>query len=330
MKQHKPYLFVSLLAVVALTTLISSMSCNSCRRSPEGASTGQSVTTEPTLEPIVPAGYKKIAPAPVDDSRQMLTQTGAVFRGALKDVRFSYDACAGPRTDYGFSDVSPLAGEKLEAQVTVKVLGGPTPRGTWLSVSELPKLALDSEYVVFLRNTDWTYSPIVGDLVFRVETVAGREVLVNPEGRAVTGWGEDGPRLTAGKVSEAVGSQVHGYRRADAGDRGDTAPSNETDAKGEAHLATEVAPGQPATQGRAPDVTMVRAPSAAKIRASGMFARPAISAAAVANEQTIPVNALVATIKDSAERDRIQIGGRVALDPNWKCWSSTPTLKAKR
>jgi hypothetical protein len=54
----------------------------------------------------VPAGYKKIAPASLDDSGQMLGQTAAIFRGSLKSVQFTYEGCAGPRTNYVFSDSS--------------------------------------------------------------------------------------------------------------------------------------------------------------------------------------------------------------------------------
>ena len=141
-----------------------------------------------------------------------------MFRGTLKDVRFTFENCAGPRTDfsYVFSDASPLLGTRVDSAVSVKVLGGPTPNGTWVNVTELPELALDSEYVVFLRNTDWTFSPIVGNLAFRVETLAGREMLVDPSGRAVTGWGDDGPVLSATAVSDVVGNRRRGYQSVEA------------------------------------------------------------------------------------------------------------------
>jgi hypothetical protein len=200
----------------------------------------------------------------------------------------------------------------VEAQVNLRVLGGPTPRGTWLAVSELPQLALDSQYVVFLRNTDWTFSPIVGNLAFRVETIAGREVLVNPDGRAVTGWGENGPLLSAGTVSEEVGNRLHGYRGTDTRDHGQKEASGTPDPKGEVTRTDVVIASQPATQGRPPDSMLARAPSAAEIRNSGMFERPAVSGAAIADEPTVSLNSLVGAIKAAAEKDRIQIGGRGA------------------
>ena len=88
-------------------------------------------TTEPPRpEPVVPAGYQKIAPAPIDSSEQMLAQTATIFRGVLKDVRFTYDDCAGPRTTYVFSDSTTLMGTQVQPQVTVRVFGGPTPYDT--------------------------------------------------------------------------------------------------------------------------------------------------------------------------------------------------------
>jgi hypothetical protein len=315
-------LFASLSAVIALLS--------GCRSKPPAQ---QSTTGEPQQalpEPVVPAGYQKIAPAPMDTSAQMLGQTATIFRGVLKDVKFTYENCAGPRTNYVFSDSSSIAGEKVASEVNLRVLGGPTPRGTWVGVSELPKLALDSQYVVFLRNTDWTFSPIVGNLVFRVETIGGREVLVHPSGRAVTGWGEDGPLLSAAVVSEAVGSRLHGYRGTEAPASAESRASAETDPKGEVRPANAIAPPQTADQGRVPDAPIARAPSAAEIRRAGMFARPALLASAISNEPTVSVNSFMGSIREAADKANVRIGGRVALDPNWRCWSSTPTMKVAR
>jgi hypothetical protein len=172
----------------------------------------------------------------------MLAQTATMFRGSLKSVQFTYDGCAEPRTNYVFSDSSSLVGAQVQSTVTLKVLGGPTPGGKWVEVSELPKLALDSQYVTILRNTDWTFSPIVGNLVLRVEVIAGREVLVHPSGHAVTGWGADGPLLSAASVSEVVGSKLHGYRGFDAPPTDDQPTSGATDPKGELRSADSAAP----------------------------------------------------------------------------------------
>ena len=303
----------------AVSVVVTALACQKTPRSGVQETSG-----DPLPEPVVPPGYQKIAPQAVDDATGMLSQTATIFSGSLKDIRFTFENCAGPRTNYVFSDASSLAGSPVQSEVTLKVLGGPTPSGKWVAVSELPQLALDSRYVVFLRNTDWTFSPVVSDLVFRVESVAGREILVHPTGRAVTGWDESGPVLSAGTVSDAVGRRVRGYKRADTpapGDRPDSATTNPLPQMGR---------GNPPPPGRPPDSTLDSAPSLADVRKAGLFERPPLVESAIANEQTLGAEAFVSAVRSAAERSRVQIGGRLALDPNWRCWSSTPTARVAR
>jgi hypothetical protein len=286
-------------------------------------------TTEPPLpEPAVPAGYQKIAPAPVDSSAQMLRQTAVVFRATLRSVQFTYNDCSGPRTNYVFSDSRSLVGAQVDAQITVSVLGGPTPNGTWIRVREIPQLALDSQYVTFLRNTDWTLSPIIGNLVFRLEMIAGREVSVSPTGHAVTGWGENGPLLSDAPVSEAVGRQLLRYRLSDPSTQAGHSSSAETNPGADVAPATGDPPA-PAT-GRTQNTTIARAPTLAEARRVGLFARPAVSGQAIADERTVSVESFVTEVRDSADRARINIGGRTALTPYWRCWGYIPTVRARR
>lgn len=256
----------------------------------------------------------------------MLAQTATIFRGSLKSVQFTYDDCAGPRTNYVFSDSDSLLGDKVQATVTLRVLGGPTPDGKWVGVSELPTLALDSEYVTFLRNTDWTFSPIVGSLVFRVETIAGREVLVDPNGRAVTGWGADGPLLSAAPVSEVVGTKLRGYKGSDAPAKDDRPTTAASDPKGELRSAESATPPPASTR----DSLLARAPSLDETRRAGLFARPAILPSAIANEPTVSIDSFVVATRVAADRAQVNIGGRLTLDPSWKCWRSTLTAKTFR
>lgn len=283
------------------------------------------------LEPQVPAGYTKIAPAPADTSAQMLAQTSAVFRGTIKDVRFTYDDCGGPRTNYIFSDSSSLLGSPVSSEVTLSVLGGPTPNGTWVRVSEIPRLALNSEYVVFLRNTDWTYTPIVANLVFRREVAGGRELLVDPSGHALAGWGDDGPVLSAARVSDAVGQQVRGYRGAEGRKSPENPSSGEENPNGAVQGGEGNAPPPPPpSPSRTGGSPLTSAPSPEEIARAGLFARPALSAGAIANEQTATVESLLTAARAAAARDRVNIGGRVTLVPYWKCWSITPTAPGRR
>jgi hypothetical protein len=256
----------------------------------------------------------------------MLAQTATVFRGSLKSVQFTYDGCSGPRTNYVFSDSSSLLGTVVESTVTVKVLGGPTPSGRWVGVSQLPTLALNSQYVTFLRNTDWTFSPIVGNLVFRVETIAGREVLIHPDGHAVTGWGPDGPLLSAVAVSERAGGKHHGYKNPGDPRAGDMPTSSAPGPNGEIRQRDTAAP----TPARPPDSPLARAPSAAEIAKAGLFAKPDLIPSAIANERTASIESFVAATREAAGQAQVTIGGRLTLDPNWKCWSSTPTANVRR
>ena len=283
---------------------------------------------EPPREvPVVPAGYTKIPPAPLDTPTQMLAQTATIFRGKLKEIHFTYDPCGGPRTQYVFGDASPLAGATIGPSVTLKVLGGQTPTGTWVSVSELPQLALDSEYVVFLRNTDWTYSPIVSNLIFRQETVGGRQVLVDPDGHLVTGWNEDGPSLSAEAVSEPVGLERRSIRAVWPVPPTQSAQST-SDTPDPRVVVRTAGSGDANQSAPSPAVTASELSITNKeIRASGMFARPTLAEAAVANQRSATTESLISAVTAAAERANIRIGGRLTLDPYWKCWSSTPTVK---
>jgi hypothetical protein len=312
-----------LIDILAAVTLAAAAGVLGCRSKPPS---DQIPTAPPALEPHVPLGYQKIAPASVDDTVQMMKQTATVFRGSLRSVQFTYEDCAGPRTNYVFSDSSTLLGAKVQPTVVLKILGGPTPGGRWVGVSELPRLALDSQYVVFLRNTDWTFSPIVGQLVFRVEAIAGKDVLVAPSGRAVTGWGADGPVLSTAAVSEVVGSKRHGYKGSDAATTDDHATSAVTDPRGEQRPADRPGPA-PAP---APDSLLASAPSPADIARAGLFARPALWSSAITNQPTASIDSFVAAIRASAASVRVDIGGRLTLEPSWKCWRSTPTARVAR
>jgi hypothetical protein len=290
-----------------------------------GCATERAANTggEPPLpEPAVPAGYRKIAPGPAETSRQMLAQTASVFRGVLKEIRFSYDDCAGPRTNYVFNDASTLLGTEVPQQVTVRVYGGPTPRGTWVEISEQPQFALDSEYVVFLRNTDWTYSPIVGNLALRREMVAGRELLIDPEGYVVTGWGDRGPKLSVHPVSEAVGQRLDRHARP----RPELASSGSAEPKPQVKPATGPAPSPAAGPFEGP--ALADPPSLAEIRKD--FAKPAVSLSALGEVPAFPVQALADAVRLAATSAGVEIGGKMELFPLWRCAQWTPTVRPRR
>ena len=290
-----------------------------------------SVVEEPArAEPALPAGYVKTPPAPAQTSRAILSQTAAVFIGRVVSVKHTFDDCAGPRTNYVISEARSLFGTEVPSQVTLSVFGGPTPRGTWMSSDDLPHLALDGRYTVFLRNTDWTFSPILRNLAFRSETVAGREVLVDSEGRLVTGWGASGPVLSEAIVSEAVGRHARGYRDVQAGVRNDVAVSGVP-----AGAAPELRRGPARAGGAAaelPDLGTDRSLTRDELVRSRLFERPALTLGlpAETGRDALSPEALVSAVRAESDRIGVRVGGRVALHPYWRCWSSTPTTNASR
>jgi len=86
------------------------------------------------------------------------------------------------------------------------------PDGRWFRASEMPRFALGSRYVFFIRNTDWTFAFIIGELAYRVEMIAGRSVLVNGNGQAVTGLFESGIETNTVALTEPTGNRYRALR----------------------------------------------------------------------------------------------------------------------
>jgi hypothetical protein len=61
-----------------------------------------------------------------------------------------------------------------------------------------------------------------------------------------------------------------------------------------------------------------------------MFARPKLLVTELPNEQVVTAEAVVALVKQAAEKTNVKIGGRVTLNPYWRCWNATPTYKTRR
>lgn len=306
--------------IVATALLLSLLACERHAHPPHPSSGNPSLP-----EPVLPPGYQKIAPTSATTSRDILSQTAAIIEGDVSDVQFTYDDCAGPRTNYTLTGVRTLAGSEVPPQVTLSLFGGPLPNGSWIKTSELPRLALDSHYIAFVRNTDWTFSPIVGDVILRQEDIAGRQVLVSPEGQLVSGWGEQGVTLSV-PVTTPVGRSIHGYRTADALRGPEHLPTASPSADPQ---TTQAEPGTPPPgRARAPlaqvGSPLSSAPSAQQIRTAGFFARPAIIDSTAA-ARGISSEAFISAVKSSAHRDNLTITGRTTFIPLWRCWSFTRT-----
>ena len=128
-----------------------------------------------------------VRPRALHDLESVVRQLNAIVLADMRDMSTMYDRCEGPRTVLQLANVRTLLGGPHTDTMQLRVFGGPIPGGRYARDSEAPRYAVGRRYLLFLFNTDWRFSPVIGDLAFRVERVAGREVLVSPDGQGVTG-----------------------------------------------------------------------------------------------------------------------------------------------
>jgi hypothetical protein len=129
--------------------------------------------------------------APADSLRRGILQTAAIVEGLVSEIRYEYTDEDGPWTHVTLSDIRAIQGDAPPI-VEIRQFGGPLPDGRFMVAAELPVFVAGKDYIVFLRSGSWNVSPVVGDLALRAERIANREVLVNSDGQAVTGVGDDG------------------------------------------------------------------------------------------------------------------------------------------
>ena len=164
-----------------------------------GAAQAQGQTqTQPQTQATIarPAPANAAQPRAVTDLASAVTQTAAVIEATVGELRNEYSDAEGPWTRVVLRDVvvhhGGLGGGGSKAAPPPAALelwqfGGVLPNGRLMVAAELPVFSAGQRYVLFLRNTAWNVSPIVGDLALRVERVGGAEVLVTSAGQAVVG-----------------------------------------------------------------------------------------------------------------------------------------------
>ncbi|RKG78352.1 hypothetical protein [Corallococcus terminator] len=145
--------------------------------------------------PLVAEGALR-PPHAVDSLLSLVDQTAAVVEGEVTDLRSEYSPRTGPWTVVTLGNVRAHLGD-VPGELRLKQVGGLLPDGRQLVVSHVPRFVRGARYVVFLRNTGWSLSPVLDGQAFRVESVGGREVLVGAEGGLVSGLGSAGVRQTA-------------------------------------------------------------------------------------------------------------------------------------
>jgi hypothetical protein len=128
-----------------------------------------------------------VRPQMVDSLSAVVRQLNAIVLADVRDISTDYDGCEGPRTVLHLANVRSLLGGAHTDTMQIRVFGGPLPGGRYLRDSKSPRYVAGGRYVLFLFNTDWRYSPVIADYAFRVEPAAGAEMLIAPNGHAVTG-----------------------------------------------------------------------------------------------------------------------------------------------
>ena len=64
--------------------------------------------------------------------------------------------------------------------------------GEFLAILEHPRMGRWNRVLLFLTDGEWSHSPIVSRHAFRIETIGGRDVLVDQDGAGVVGVGKRG------------------------------------------------------------------------------------------------------------------------------------------
>jgi hypothetical protein len=135
-------------------------------------------------------------PAQVFNALSALAQTALVVEGTVKEAISEFSEDTGPWTRFELTEVVVHFGEGKLERLALAQRGGNYPDGGMLVVSTSPEFVVGARYLVFLRNTSWNLTPVVGDYVFRLETEDGRQLLVGPTGGAVVDFDEDGVVLS--------------------------------------------------------------------------------------------------------------------------------------
>ena len=249
-----------------------------------------------------------VRPQALTDLASHIRQLNAIVLADVRDISTSYDRCVGPRTVLHLGNVRSLLGSPHTDTMQLRVFGGPLPNGRYVQASESPRYVGGRRYLLFLFNTDWRFSPVIGDLAFRVENIAGREVLVSPNGQGVTGVSTlavetQTPTLMLPAGLPGVGSVV-------------MSPTP---------MAQFVpcgvnADGTP----RCPPIPVDSLPPRETFQAAKPWT-PQPTAEDVA--RTITLNELVSKIDSVAKALGVTPGGYFAGSPRLECWDAIPTRK---
>jgi hypothetical protein len=249
-------------------------------------------------------------PRPFTSMESLISQLHAIVEADVASISFDYLDCQGPRTLVRLENVRTLLGGRTESTLTLRTFGGYLPNGHYVYASELPRYVLHGRYILFLRNNDWKFSPVIGDLAFREETVAGRAVLLDSDGVAVSGVGEAGILRDTPQLTEVVGRHVKG-----------TISTHEITPNNREGEVTPCEAGKPCS-----DANRDRKRSI-DLEQSGRFSPPNVLSTASAEHVSaaISVDEMIDRMKRFAETYNVRFDGRLQMEPRIGCWNVTPT-----
>lgn len=144
---------------------------------------------------------------PLMSTRPTLEQTAAVVEGTVTAISYSFDDQLGPRTNVTFGSLASRVGSlKPSTTLTLPFYGGPSADGTsFYAAAHVARFVQGAKYVLFLANHDWFFSPVLSNNAFRVETVGGRDILVDSDGMGVTGVSVERFERTGAQITESAG-----------------------------------------------------------------------------------------------------------------------------
>lgn len=256
-----------------------------------------------------------VQPASFDRIDTLLKQTAAIIRAKVTGISYAYGNCLGPRTIIKLDGVQTLSGTNASDHVELVTFGGKLPNGHFVSASELPRYVEGASYILFLRNTDWRFSPVIGDLAFREENIAGRPVLIDSDGFAVSGVGPSGIERRSAQLTEPAANRFSSRLAGEMMDPPDSIPATPCKGKTCAPSAAEAR----ISEGSGPPYPLGRP--------VGQSPHPAvlggIGRAEVAS--AISPDELMTRIERAADASHVAVGGKLQLRPRLGCWMVTPT-----
>lgn len=134
-------------------------------------------------------------PKPLDAGRlcSLLEQSSGLVEATIDEVIYTFHPFRGPREDVVLGNLTVHFGTVPGNGLTLRSFRGPLeppfdpedPNEVFVDATEMPRFVAGARYLLFLRNSSWFYSPVVGTGAFRVETIGTKEVLIDQAGYAL-------------------------------------------------------------------------------------------------------------------------------------------------